>query len=615
MSEITFGKDYLTALILTVWGISKVRRVLLKPPKPPGRHNRYLMSQPPTNSFSIRTACLHLLAVAFAAAPLSGCRLPWVPCPASVANQTVQDHLTQINGLDPAYLNQTDVPPNPDDATLPAGDRPALKADSKPVGNAAFEQLEIKLDDARLAAISGNLDLRVELVSPALAEQVVSEERGAFEKTFQLGSSWQRQDDPQTPPDTTYNVVSPGVNVPLTSGGQLQFGYDFNRNEPHAALNSTQVKSGAGLSLTQPLLRNFGYNVNTAPIQIACLSQGIASANAKLKAISVAAEVERAYWNLWSAHKLLEIARQQKELAVKQVDNAKRIVEAELLPAVEIIRAESGSLSRDNPVISAETDVRIAGRELKRIMQKADLPVNGPTLLTPLTEPNPSALKFDRPSVTQAAIDNRMELLQIRLEVFQNWITQEVQRNSQLPKLDLLAHFKGLGLDKDLGGSLEDLGRGKHGDGLVGLTLQVPLSGNISAQARVRQAELNYWLLQVRQQQQTVAIEQQVLNAIDKVEQNWRRVQATHLATEASRKTYEAEARLNSAGERTSTEVFLVLSNLADVQAAEIAAINEFQIAKVDLAEATGTVLGFAHIHWNPCQGLSGYQALGDAKP
>lgn len=566
------------------------------------------------NAFSLRTTILRLLVVAFAAAPLSGCRLPWVPCPEAVTNQAVQDHLTLINGLDPAYLNQMDVPPNPDDPNSRDSDRPALKAESQPVGNAALEQLEIKLEEARLAAISGNLDLRVELVSPAIADQVVSEERGAFEKTFQLGSSWQRTDDPSSPPDTTYNVISPSVNVPLTSGGQVQVGYDFNRNEAHTALNSTQVKSGAGLSLTQPLLRGFGYNVNTAPIQIACLAQGIASANAKLKAISVAAEVERAYWNLWSAHKLLEIARQQKELADKQIPIAKRLVEAEVLSAAEVIRAESGSLSRDNDVISAETEVRITGRELKRIMQKADLPVNGPTLLTPLTDPNPTALKFDRPSVTQAAIDNRMELLQIRLEVFQNWITQEVQRNSQLPRLDLLAQIKGLGLDKDLGGSLDDLSRGKHGDGLVGLSLQVPLSGNISAQARFRQAELNYWLLQIRQQQQTVAIEQQVHNAIDRVEQNWRRVQATHVASEAARKTYEAEARLNSEGVRTTTEVLLVLSNLADAQASEIAAITDFQIAKVDLAEATGTVLGFAHIHWNPCEGISGYQEMSESQ-
>lgn len=558
---------------------------------------------------------MRLLAVAFAAAPMSGCRLPWVPCPDSVTNSVVQEQLNQIGGLDPSYLNQPDAPPEPDDPTRSAGDQPALQAATKPIGNAALEQVELRLEDARLAALAGNLDLRVELVNPAIAEQIVSEERGAFEKTFLLGSSWQRRDDPQDPPDTTFNVVSPGVNIPLTNGGRLQFGYDFNRNNPHDNVNPTQVKSGAGVTLEQPLLRGLGYNVNTAPIQIACLAQGSASAGAKLKAIQVAAEVERAYWNLWSAHKLLEIARQQKELAVKQVDLSRKIVEAELLPAVEIIRAESGSLSRDNGVITAETVVRIAGRELKRVMQKADLPVNGPTLLTPLTEPNPSALKFDRTSVSQAAIDNRMELLQIRLEVFQNWINQEVQRNSQLPKLDLIARIKGLGLDQDLGGSLDDLGRGQHGDGLIGVTLQVPLSGNISAQARVRQAELNYWLLQVRQQQQTVAIEQQVLNAIDRVEQGWRRVQATNAATEASRKTYEAEARLNAAGERTSTEVFLVLSNLADAQAQEISAITDFQIAKVDLAEATGTVLGFAHIHWNPCQGLTGYHPLSDAKP
>lgn len=524
----------------------------------------------------------------------TGCRLPSnLPSTASTLHAEDQSQLQQIDGFDAGFM-----PPRiPDEA------EPSAILGMKD-SNADLGKVGIGLEDARLSALSSNLDLRVVRVIPTIAAQGVSAEEGVFEKTFSQGASWRRVDDPSSPPDESLGKLSSTVNVPLTTGGALEVGADFDHSEAHDAKNEHSGLSGVGLSLKQPLLRGFGYDINTAGIRLASYRLGTASAESKLRAIRVAAEVERSYWRLWSAYKLLEIAKQQKDFAVKQVEFAKVIVKAERLPAIEITRAEAGSLARDNAVILAETDIRIAGRELKKIMQKPDLPVTSSTLIEPLTQPQQAALKFDRPSVTQMAINNRMELFQLRLDIFSNWIRQEVARNSRLPRLDLLAQIQGLGLDQDFGGSVDHLFDGRHGDGSIGLNLQVPLSGNITATARLRQAEAEHLVLQIRQQQQTVEIEQQVLNAIDRVEQGWGRVAVNGLATDAARRTYEAEAKLNQAGERTSTEVFLVLSNLATAQANEILAIRDFQIAKVDLAEATGTILGFARIQWDAVEGI-----------
>ena len=51
---------------------------------------------------------------------------------------------------------------------------------------------------------------------------------------------------------------------------------------------------------------------------------------------------------------------------------------------------------------------------------------------------------------------------------------------------------------------------------------------------------------------------------------------------------------------RTSTEVLDAQTKFADAQSAEIQALAEYQIALVDLAYATGTLLGAARIHWEP---------------
>ena len=46
-------------------------------------------------------------------------------------------------------------------------------------------------------------------------------------------------------------------------------------------------------------------------------------------------------------------------------------------------------------------------------------------------------------------------------------------------------------------------------------------------------------------------------------------------------------------------------TNFADAQSAEILALAEYQIALVDLAYATGTLLGAAKVQWEPIVPLS----------
>ncbi len=63
---------------------------------------------------------------------------------------------------------------------------------------------------------------------------------------------------------------------------------------------------------------------------------------------------------------------------------------------------------------------------------------------------------------------------------------------------------------------------------------------------------------------------------------------------------YQAEQRQFELGMRTSTDVLESQTNFADSQSAEIRALANYQIATVNLAEATGTLLGAAKIDWQP---------------
>jgi outer membrane protein TolC len=470
-------------------------------------------------------------------------------------------------------------------------------------------KIELSLAEARASALTSNLELAVERVNPEIARQQVSAETARFEATFT--STWElnRVDPPPGIaagglPDTQFQRFHNALTQPLLCGGDITGLHDVTRATlENVAGQPVTVDTDLGFQYRQPLLRGFGVSVNTTQIRIAQTNAGIADSQSKLTAIRVLADVERAYWQLYAARKLHDITVQQLELANQQADVARRLVKAEVFTKVEELVADSGVLIRKDATIRAETNVHIAERDLKRIMQKPDAPVNSATELALITDPTPVGLVFDRKDIANRALGNRMELLQLQLQLLATQIDANFQRNGLLPRLDLRAQADALGQDHSYRTSMDNLFEGDFSNNLIGLALEVPLAGNVGARARLREAQLRGMQTVIQSHQVSVVIEQEVYDAIERVEQNWQRIIAARQATLASQQAYEGQVKLQEAGRQTVTDVLVALTNLGDARTQEVQAIVDYQIAKVDLALATGAMLGYGQVDWNPCCG------------
>ena len=75
---------------------------------------------------------------------------------------------------------------------------------------------------------------------------------------------------------------------------------------------------------------------------------------------------------------------------------------------------------------------------------------------------------------------------------------------------------------------------------------------------------------------------------------------ASRQATIAQDQQYKAEKRRFELGLGTSTDVRDAQTELAEAQRVEILALAEYQMAIVNLAYATGTLLGAAKVQWEP---------------
>ena len=98
------------------------------------------------------------------------------------------------------------------------------------------------------------------------------------------------------------------------------------------------------------------------------------------------------------------------------------------------------------------------------------------------------------------------------------------------------------------------------------------------------------------QQLRELTVKREIYDALDTTEQNWQRILAVRQNVILAGLNYDAELKQFREGLRTMTEVLETLSRLGDAQLREVRAVTDYQISLIDLAFATGTLLGHSHV-------------------
>jgi outer membrane protein TolC len=155
------------------------------------------------------------------------------------------------------------------------------------------------------------------------------------------------------------------------------------------------------------------------------------------------------------------------------------------------------------------------------------------------------------------------------------------------------------GLGPERGDSYDLLFDNDFYDHRFSLQVSVPF-GNESAKSKLRQAMYERARRLATRDSKKAQIKYEVLNQIDKLEANWQRILASRQTTILYDEQHKAEKRQFELGLVTSTDVLEAQTFLADAQRTEILALAEYQIALIDMAYATGTLLGAAKVQWEP---------------
>jgi outer membrane protein len=469
------------------------------------------------------------------------------------------------------------------------------------------KEIELTLEECRALALENNLELKVQLISPSVAAERVSEEEARFEAAFFSNMAYSEVEQPVLSRLIGSNVekydVDLGVNVPLRTGGTLQFDLAEGREKTDNEFSDPELNpaysSRFSVSISQPLLRDGGKRANTYAIQIANYDRQITDARTKLEVIRVIAAVDRLYWRLYAARKELEVRKKEYDLVKVQLERARRFVDSGERSQIEITRSEAGVAQRLESIILAENNVRDRERELKHMLNKPGMEMQTATVLIPETKPDPVQYKLNRQQLATAATKNRMEMLELELQIAKDVTDIDYQHNQALPlvTLDYTYNINGLGATRDE--SYDLIFDREFEDHRLGLQLVVPL-GNKAAKSRLNQVFYRHIQRLATRENRKAIIELEVLNAVDQLEANWQRILASRQSVILDERLFEAEKRQFQLGLGTSTDVLEAQTKFADAQSAKIRALAEYQIALVDLSYATGTLLGAAKVQWVP---------------
>jgi outer membrane protein len=464
-------------------------------------------------------------------------------------------------------------------------------------------EMQLTIEACRALVMTHNLELDVQLLNPTIAKQSITEEQARFEAMFFASTNFNKTD---TPTDTTLsgsstesNSTDFGVNVPLRTGGNVRFNVPANRLKTDNAFSTLNPSYSADMivSVSQNLLRNAGTKTNSHGIRVAHYQTQAVQARTKLEVIRVIALTDRVYWRLYAARKELEVRQQQHELAITQLERARRMVEIGENAEIEVTRAEAGVAEGLEAIIIAENNLRDQERRVKRILNQPGLTMLSPTVMIPATPPDPVHYDIDPKTLVDTAMLGRMELLELELQLAQDASTVDFQRNQALPLAVLDYTYTSNGLGTSYGNAFDVAEDRNFEDHRVSVRLEVPL-GNEAAQSRLRRALLTRLQRSATKQQRRAQIKQEVLNAVDQLEANWQRIMANRQRAILTARTLAAEQRQFDLGLNTSTDVLDAQTRLADAQSAEVRSLADYQIAQTDLAFATGTILGAANIHW-----------------
>ena len=211
-------------------------------------------------------------------------------------------------------------------------------------------KLVLTLDDSIRLALANNTDIHIDRSQIDFALDNLQRSRSPFDPVATSNFSDSRAKAPAintTQGATIVNTLSQSAGLGYAQTFQSGTNFQATASGAKIATNSSNQFVNPSLStnlqftLTQPLLRNFGFFPNRAPIFIAQSNLKQSRANFTAQVNNIILQVVGDYWSVILARENLNVQRQSLDEAQKSYDHDKKALSLGALPPLDIYRSES----------------------------------------------------------------------------------------------------------------------------------------------------------------------------------------------------------------------------------------------------------------------------------
>lgn len=459
--------------------------------------------------------------------------------------------------------------------------------------------LRLSLEEGKLMVLKKNLDITIQRITPRIEDARIDKEKGVFDPSIsgslKLGGS-------TTPFSTRSSVAAGGRSISESEAYTIntgisgkshqgaEYSFEFNNTRTKDTFNQFQSEYDAfgGITVTQPLLKDFGRDVSSFNIHIAQKNRAISISDLEQRVIDTITEFKNAYWDLVLAIEDLKVKQESLRLAESLLDLNRKKLRAEVIAPLEVTQAEAGVASRKEDVIIAQRIVKERENTLKRLLSDDVHTMKGVEIL-PVDVPQVVQVSPDHDEMAiQEALMSRPDYQKAKVEIEKKQITIKYAENQRFPRIDLEASYGLNGLGDSFRDSLEDM-EGKP-EWQLGVVLKLPL-GNRSAKGdlRIARLEANQALLNLKRLEQEIVVE--VENAIKEIEANKERIEATKVSTRLAKESLRAEELKLKEGLSTSHNLLQFQEKLEEAKSREITALIDYNKSIVEFSRIKGTIL------------------------
>jgi outer membrane protein TolC len=402
--------------------------------------------------------------------------------------------------------------------------------------------------------------------------------------------------------------VNANLTQSFSSGTTISFMFDNSRNttnSPDFTL-SPALNSYYRFTIQQELLAGFGFGPNLRYIRIANNNKKISDIAFKDQVIATVTQIENIYWDLVNAYEQARVNEQSLDFANQTLDNAKKQLQLESIPQMDVMKAEAEVSQRDQDLTVARTNLELQESLIKNALTKS---LDDPTLQELPVVPTDRMQETDTNPSTEPLLDliaeglkNRPELLETDIDLVNRQISRQAARNALLPTLSLVGFYGGSGLGglvtpgntsttpTDLPGTWQSTFNNSAPDYFVGLNLNIPFRNRV-AKADQYRSELEYRQASLRKEQLRKQIRIEVRNAQYALEQTRARVDAARKARDLAQRTFEITKKEQDLGSGSTYQTMTAQRDLSVAELTLVTAMTTYQKAKVELDRSTATTL------------------------